>query len=64
MLLPIKLICDRRARKDGTNPVCIQYCYSSDKRTLLNTEIFVPVRHWNKKYSRIFPAGLSVPQDT
>jgi hypothetical protein len=24
MLLPIKLVCDPRARKDGTNPICIQ----------------------------------------
>lgn len=53
MLLPIKLICDRRARKDGTNLINIQYCYSSEKRTLPDTEIYVPIRFWNKKYSRI-----------
>jgi len=53
MLLPIKLICDRRVRKDGTNPVCIQYCYSPEKRTVLNTEILIPIRFWNKKLSRI-----------
>jgi hypothetical protein len=44
MLLPIKLVCDRRVRKDGTNPICIQYCYRPDKRTILNTETYVPIR--------------------
>lgn len=53
MLLPIKLICDRRTRKDGTNPICIQYCFRPDKRTLLNTEIYIPARYWNKKLARI-----------
>ncbi len=53
MLLPIKLVCDRRARRDETNPISIQYCYTSNRRALLSTEIFVPVRFWNKKLSRI-----------
>src|SRR5690349_16511355 len=53
MLLPIKLVCDRRSRKDGTNPICIQYCFRADKRTLLNTEIYIPARYWNKKLARI-----------
>lgn len=53
MLLPIKLVCDRRARKDGTSPVCIQYCFQSDERTLLKTEINIPARYWNKKLTRI-----------
>jgi len=53
MLLPIKLLCDQRPRKDGTNAICIQYCYRPDKRTLLNTEIYIPSRYWNRKLSRI-----------
>jgi integrase len=53
MLLPIKLVCDRRARKDGTNPIGIQYCYSSERRTVLDTEINIPIRYWNKKLARI-----------
>jgi hypothetical protein len=53
MLLPVKLICDRRSRKDGTNPICIQYCFRANKRTLLNTEIYIPARYWNKKLGRI-----------
>jgi hypothetical protein len=53
MLLPIKLLCDQRPRKDGTNAICIQYCYRPDKRTLLNTEIYIPSRYWNRKLWRI-----------
>jgi hypothetical protein len=53
MLLPITLVCDRRVRKDRTNPICIQYCYRPDKRTILNTEIYVTIRFQNQKLSRI-----------
>ena len=53
MLLPVKLICDRRPRKDRTNPICIQYCFRADKRTILNTEVYIPARYWNKKLVRI-----------
>jgi integrase len=50
MLLPIKLICPPgKQRADGTSTVFIQYCYSATKRTLLNTEIAIPVAYWNKK---------------
>ena len=53
MLLPIKLLYDQRPRKDGTNAICIQYCYQPDKRTLSNTEIYIPSRFWNRKLSII-----------
>ncbi len=50
MLLPLKAICDgKKIRRDGTSLVHIQYCYSSDHRTLLNTEIAIPPEYWNKK---------------
>lgn len=49
MLLPIKAICDRRPRKDGTSAINLQYCFSAEKRTVLATEIFVPSSFWNKK---------------
>jgi len=50
MLLPIKAICDRKKiRKDGTCLIFIQYCYSTGRRTLLNTEIAIPPSYWNKK---------------
>ena len=50
MLLPIKPICDRKfVRRDGTSLIYIQYCYSSQNRTLLNTEIAIPPNFWNKK---------------
>ena len=53
MFLPIKPICDRRPRRDGTCVISIQYCYSSDKRTLLFTGLSIPPRYWNKKLMRI-----------
>ena len=50
MLLPLSLICEKKdMRKDGTSIVFIQYCYSSDKRTILNTGIAIPPRYWSKK---------------
>lgn len=50
MLLPIKLICDpKKARRDGTSLVYIQYCYSSTNRTLLNTDIAIPPKYWINK---------------
>ncbi|GAA4748957.1 site-specific integrase [Flavisolibacter ginsenosidimutans] len=60
-MLPLKLICERKnIRKDGTSVVFIQYCYSAENRTILNTEIAVPPAFWNKKtgsISKDLPAG-------
>jgi integrase len=53
MFLPIKPILDRRPRRDGSCVISIQYCYNSDKRTLLYTGLSVPRRYWNKKLARI-----------
>ena len=48
MLLPIKPICaSKDQRRDGTSPIYFQYCYSSEKRTLLNTGIVIPSDYWN-----------------
>ena len=62
MLLPIKPICERKdIRRDGTSLIYIQYCYSSEKRTLLNTEIAIPPNFQNKKrlcISENLPAPL------
>src|SRR5690348_47374 len=55
MFLPIKPVLDRRPRKDGTAVICIQYCYSSDRRTLLPTDLSLPPRYWNKRLLRISP---------
>ncbi len=50
MVLPIKPICrSNKLRKDGTSLIFFQYCYSATKRTLLNTEIAIPVEYWAKK---------------
>ena len=53
MLLPIKPILDRRARRNGTNLISIQYCHSSDKRMVLYTGLALPARYWNKKQQKI-----------
>ncbi|GEO08659.1 site-specific integrase [Segetibacter aerophilus] len=50
MLLPLKLICDpKKIRRDGSTLIYIQYCFSAERRTLLNTEISIPATFWNKK---------------
>ena len=50
MLLPIKAICKtNRVRRDGASVIYIQYCQDSDKRTLLNTGLAVPPKHWHPK---------------
>jgi len=50
MLLPIKPICERKfICRNGTSLIYIQYCYSAEKRTLLNTENAIPPAYWNKK---------------
>jgi hypothetical protein len=54
MLLPIKPICcASKIRRDGTSLIFIQYCMSADNKTLLNTEITIPPRFWNKKLDRV-----------
>lgn len=50
MLLPISLICNpRKTRRDGTSLIQIQYCFSAERKTLLNTEIAVPPKYWIRK---------------
>src|ERR1700674_4713920 len=54
MLLPIKPICSAsKIRRDGTSLIFIQYCMSADNKTLLNTEITIPPRFWNRKMNRV-----------
>jgi integrase len=56
MFLPVKAILDRRHRKDGTAAIYIQYCFSSDRRILLSTDLGVPPTHWNRRLLRISPS--------
>jgi len=54
MLLPLKAICpSRKARRDGTCIVFIQYCKTGAEKTILNTGIAIPHRFWHKKLRRI-----------
>jgi len=39
----------KRVRKDGSATISIQYCYSSEIRTLLDTGIVIPVKYWDKQ---------------
>ncbi|HWJ25771.1 MAG TPA: phage integrase SAM-like domain-containing protein, partial [Flavisolibacter sp.] len=50
MLLPIRPICNRKKiRKDGTSLIQIQYCFSAERKTLVNTGIAIPPNFWTKK---------------
>ncbi|WP_235921332.1 Arm DNA-binding domain-containing protein, partial [Foetidibacter luteolus] len=50
MLFPIRPICNPgKTRRDGTSLIQIQYCYSGDKKTLLNTGIAIPPPYWMKR---------------
>lgn len=54
MLLPIKPICSAsKMRRDGTSLIFLQYCFSADNKTLLNTGISIPPNYWHKKLNRI-----------
>lgn len=53
-MLTVKPICKKnKARKDGTSVVFIQYCFDSNRRTLLNTGIAIPSNYWNEKNLKI-----------
>lgn len=60
MFLPIKVIIDRRPRRDGTAPISIQYCHSSDRRILLPTGIAIPPAFWNKRLKKV---SSNLPMD-
>lgn len=49
MFLPLKVIVSKKPRKNGTNVIYIQYCYSPTNRVLLRTGIAVPHEYWNQK---------------
>jgi site-specific recombinase XerD len=54
MLLPIKPVCKKaNMRRDGTSIIFIQYCYSAEKRILLDSGIAIPPNFWNLKKLRI-----------
>ena len=40
-------------RKNGTSLIFIQYCFTSEERTLLNTGIANPPNYWNRKQGRV-----------
>lgn len=64
MLLPLRLICtSNNVRRDGTSIIFIQYCYSSEKRTNLNTGIAIPAQYWNKKKQTILSSLPSLYGD-
>ena len=54
MLLPIKPICPvAKMRQNGTSIIFLQYCQSPERKTLLNTEIAIPPKFWNRKLNRV-----------
>jgi len=54
MRQPIKLIMKKgKVRRDGTNPIFVQYCSSSKQRVLISMGIATPPLFWNKKTAGI-----------
>jgi hypothetical protein len=50
MRQPIKLIIKKgKVRKDGTNQIFLQYCFSAQKRVLISTNIAIPPNYWNAR---------------
>ncbi len=47
MLLPLKAIISKYVRKDGKSVIYYQYCFSSENRVQLDTEIAIPPSFWN-----------------
>jgi site-specific recombinase XerD len=57
VLYPIKPGC-YKPRRDGTSNIHIQYCYTvekNEKKTLLDTEIVIPINCWEKENLFITP---------
>lgn len=67
MSFPLKPVCEKKfVRKDGTSLIYIQYCYSTENRILLNTEIAIPPEFWNKKQLQVsekLPLVYGMPKD-
>jgi hypothetical protein len=64
---PIKLIVrSAKVGKNGSTPICLQYCFSAEKRVVLSTGISIPIQYWNKKTGRLskdLPTGFgNVPE--
>src|SRR3982750_2115422 len=56
MYLPLKPICqEKNRRQNGTSIIFIQYCFSSKKRTDLNTGIAIPPQYWNDIKRQVKP---------
>lgn len=50
MNLPVKPVCKTgKIRKDGSASIGIQYCFSSEKRALLDSGLAIPPKYWNKR---------------
>jgi hypothetical protein len=66
MRQPIKLVLKKGdVHKDGTSLIYIQYCFSSQKRVLLSTDISIPANYWNEKTGSILatlPAQYGDPK--
>ena len=50
MNLPVKPVCKTgKIRKDGTASIGIQYCFTSEKRALLDSGLAIPPKYWNRR---------------
>src|SRR5690348_7375584 len=51
-MYPLKCVC-KNEKKNGLQNIYIQYCQTSQKRTLLTTGIEIPPKMWDDRRARI-----------
>ncbi|MDB5280724.1 MAG: tyrosine-type recombinase/integrase, partial [Ferruginibacter sp.] len=57
MHLQVKAVCKAaKAKKDNTSTIAIQYCYTSEKRALLDSGLSIPPQYWIEKKGRVSDA--------
>jgi hypothetical protein len=49
----VKLVCRKRALKNGLHLIWVQYCQKSNKRVQLSSKISIPVDHWSVQKEKI-----------
>jgi hypothetical protein len=49
----VSLVVKNRSAKDGLTPVYLQYMYDHDNRTLIQTNIRIPLNCWNSRHRKV-----------
>ncbi|MDN3655119.1 phage integrase SAM-like domain-containing protein [Ferruginibacter paludis] len=57
MNLQVKAVCKTaKIKKDNTSTIAIQYCFTSEKRALLDSGLSIPPKYWIEKKGRVSDA--------